>query len=76
MDLQLRQRDLGRVESKLEDAREDIKELRTEIGEIKSILTGQTAVSTWNWKVLSGVAVLASLATHVINWVKPILFNS
>ena len=74
MDFQL-QRDLGRVESKLEDARDDIRDLRAEVGELKTLLTQRQAVSTWNWKVLGGVAVVASILTHVINWVKPILFS-
>jgi len=65
------QRDFGRVEAKVEILTDDVKIIKADLAEIKKLLSNGTAIKENDWKRLSVVAVLASIATSVFNWVKP-----
>lgn len=70
MDSQL-QRDLGRVEAKVEIMSDDVKKIKDDLSTIKNQLISTGAVKESDWKRMSVVAVLASIATSVFNWVRP-----
>lgn len=67
------QRDFGRVETKVEVLTEDMKAVKKDLEEIKEILQTRKAVKESDWKRLSVIAVLASIATHIFNWVRPFI---
>lgn len=66
------QRDFGRVEAKVEILTEDVKVIKTDLAEIKKLLSNGAAIKENDWKRLSVTAILASIATHIFNWVKPL----
>lgn len=65
------QREFGRVEAKVEIMQKDVEQIKEDLAEIKEQLVGRKAVSTSDWKRLGLVATLASLATHIFNWLRP-----
>jgi hypothetical protein len=69
--MQQLQRDLGRVEAKVEIMSDDIKTVKADLAEIKEALSGHKAVKAYNWKALSLVGLVASFANVVIGWIKP-----
>lgn len=71
--MQQLQRDVGRVEAKVEIMSEDLKTIKTDLEIIKRSLGDQKAVSLSDYKRLGLVAMLASLATTLINWFKPFI---
>ena len=66
------QRDLGRVQATQEIMQKDIEKIKDDLAEIKDSVTGKTAVSKSDYTRLGIVSVLASLATQLFTWWKPI----
>lgn len=71
--MQQLQRDVGRVEAKVEIMSDDLKAVKGELVEIRKILGGKEAVTASDYKRFGFVAVLASLVTSIFNWVKPFI---
>lgn len=67
------QRDVGRVEAKVEIMSDDLKAIKTDITSIKNALNSREAVSASDYKRFGLVAVLASIVTSIFNWVKPFI---
>lgn len=65
------QRDLGRVEGKMEFIQRDVEAIKADVEDIKSILQGQQAVKVSDWKRLSFVGVLFTIANQIITWTRP-----
>lgn len=71
------QRDMGRIEATLENAVETIQdirqsqaEMRSELGDIKTALSNQKAVNTWNWKIIGSVSAFSVILTQLVNYIK------
>lgn len=65
------QRDLGRVEAKVEIMTDDLQSIKKDLGEIKGNLVSVKAVKDSDLKRLALVGTLAAIATQAINWFKP-----
>ena len=77
------ERDIGRMESKIEAAAENIQEIRTsqaemrrEISEIHTALAGQKAVREWNWKVIGSISAISIIVTQIVNYLKVFLVHT
>lgn len=64
------QRDLGRVEGKMELMSTDLQKMKEDISEIKEFVIGQTSISKSDWRRLGVVGLLAALTSHLISWLK------
>ncbi len=71
--MQQLQRDVGRVEAKVEIMSDDLKTIKTDLAAIKLALSDQKAVSVSDYKRLGLVALLSSIATTIFGWVKPLI---
>lgn len=69
--MQQLQRDLGRVEAKVEIMTDDLKSIKNDIEDIKTSLTGTKAVKDFKWSTLLLVGTLSAVASHIINWIRP-----
>lgn len=65
------QRDLGRVEGKMEFIQKDVETIKSDVEDIKLMLQGQQAVKASDWKRLSFVGILFTIANQIISWVRP-----
>lgn len=70
------QRDLGRLEAKVEIMTDDLKSIKTDMEEIKKVLLTRSAVIDADWKRLSLVATLAAIGTQLFNWFKPFIMGA
>lgn len=66
------QRDLGRVEAKVEIMTSDLKTIKDDLDEIKGSLSTTKAVKEFRWSTLLFVGTAASIITQILNWVKPL----
>lgn len=71
------QRDIGRIEATLDNAVENIQEIRSsqaemrrELGEIKTALSNQKAVKDYNWKILGSVGVIGGIVGNLLGYLK------
>lgn len=69
--MQQLQRDVGRVEAKVEIITDDLRTIKADLSSIKESLGSRKAVLDSDWKRLSAVALFASMVTHIVNWAKP-----
>lgn len=67
------QRDVGRLEAKVEIMSEDVKSIKNDMEEIKKALITRSAIIDSDWKRLSLVATLAAIGTHLFNWIRPFI---
>lgn len=67
------QRDLGRVETKVEYLQQDTAEIKKDLADIKKTLVMRSAVKESDWKRLTLVGLIASIVTHSVNWIRPFL---
>lgn len=65
------QRDLGRIEATQAIMKEDVKQIKADLAVIKDSINGQTAVRETDWKRLTLMGILATLASQIISWLKP-----
>ena len=70
-------RDIGRMESSLSNAVENIQEIkssqvemRRELGEIKTALSNQRAVKEWNWKLLGASGAIGGFIGGALSYLK------
>lgn len=66
------QRDFGRVEAKVEILTDDMKIIKADLATIKDMVSSSKAVKESDWKRLSLAALLASVVTHIFNWLRPL----
>jgi hypothetical protein len=67
------QRDMGRLEAKVEIMTEDVKAIKDDMEQVKAAVLSRKTITESDWKRLSLVATLAALITQVINWTKPFI---
>lgn len=67
------QRDMGRLEAKVEIMTEDVKSIKDYMEQVKAAVLSRKTITESDWKRLSLVATLAALITQVINWTKPFI---
>lgn len=70
------QRDMGRVEAKVQIMSEDVKSMKGDLEEIKNTLLTARAVVDSDWKRLSLVATLAAIGTQLFNWFRPFIMGA
>lgn len=61
------QRDLGRIEATQEIMKEDVKQIKTDLADIKNALAGQKAVKEIDWKRLSVLGLVVTIVNQIIN---------
>lgn len=61
------QRDLGRIEATQEIMKEDVKQIKTDLADIKDALAGQRAVKETDWKRLSILGLVVTIVNQIIN---------
>lgn len=61
------QRDLGRIEATQEIMKEDVKQIKTDLADIKDALNGQKAVKENDWKRLSVLGLIVTIVNQIIN---------
>lgn len=61
------QRDLGRIEATQEIMKEDVKQIKTDLADIKNALSGQKAVKENDWKRLSVLGLIVTIVNQIIN---------
>lgn len=67
------QRDFGRVEAHVEVIQKDVEQIKTDLAAIRTTLAGKRAIVENDKARLAGVAVLAAILSHAINWLKPFM---
>lgn len=70
------QRDMGRFEATQEIMKEDVKQIKRDIADIKEAIYGREAVSAWNWKLIGSISGISIIFTQLISYVKIAIASS
>lgn len=65
------ERDFGKVEANVEILKADMAEVKKDLSEIKRAVLDKNAIASSDKARLGVVAVLASIGTHIVTWMKP-----
>lgn len=65
------QRDLGRIESKVESQSEDIKTMKADLNYVKTHIDGLKGQKQWKTEQLGLVAIFSAVVTQFINTLRP-----
>lgn len=64
------QRDMGRLEAKVEIMTDDLKSIKSDMDLVKKAVLQRSAIVDSDWKRLGLVATGAALITQFVNWSK------